>query len=77
MIIIILILQCNEWPWQVGIVARAGDDVSVSPFCGGTLINEKYHLLGLSSIGYITIISAMLSPQLTACQEELQLILLL
>jgi len=33
---------CNEWPWQVGIVARAGDDVSVSPFCGGTLINENH-----------------------------------
>ena len=34
--------KCNEWPWQVGIFARYTDYVGSSPFCGGTLINEKY-----------------------------------
>merc|ERR1711892_1592538 len=33
---------CNEWPWQVGVVAREGDAVSTSPFCGGTLINQNH-----------------------------------
>jgi len=32
---------CNEWPWQVGIVARSGEYVS-GPFCGGTLINQNH-----------------------------------
>merc|ERR1711970_898871 len=32
---------CNEWPWQVGIVARSGQFVS-GPFCGGTLINQNH-----------------------------------
>jgi len=33
--------ECNEWPWQVGLVARQGDLVSLNPGCGGTLINSK------------------------------------
>jgi len=33
---------CNEWPWQVGIVSRSGNEAATSPFCGGTLINENH-----------------------------------
>merc|ERR1711936_776940 len=33
--------ECNEWPWQVGIVRRDGNFVS-TPFCGGTLVNENH-----------------------------------
>ena len=40
-----LTMQCNEWPWQVGIVSREGSLVSTSPFCGGTLVNKKYSSL--------------------------------
>merc|ERR1711936_915239 len=34
--------ECNEWPWQVGIVRRDGNFVS-TPFCGGTLVNENHN----------------------------------
>lgn len=33
---------CNEWPWQVGLLARQGFSISSDPFCGGTLINSRY-----------------------------------
>merc|ERR1739844_334381 len=33
--------ECNEWPWQAGIVKRDGNSVS-TPFCGGTLVNENH-----------------------------------